>query len=57
VPGKFIPVVDVFITIFGDFANFLGEKLAFFLKAYVMNQYWHNLLVFLSKTPIFCRKL
>jgi hypothetical protein len=43
---KIRPGVDVMITIFCDFYQFLAKKLAFFLKTNVMIKILHNLAVF-----------
>jgi hypothetical protein len=37
------PGVDVMITIFCDFSQFSGEKLALFLNANVMIKFFQNL--------------
>jgi hypothetical protein len=46
VPGVPVPGVDVMITTFGDFCQFLGKKLAFFSKTNVMIKILHNLALF-----------
>jgi hypothetical protein len=43
---KSTPGVDVMITIFGDFRQFLAKKLAFFSITNVMIKVLHNLALF-----------
>jgi hypothetical protein len=47
------PGVDVMITIFGDFCQFFGEKMAFFSKTDVMIKILHYLALFLVKNANF----
>jgi hypothetical protein len=47
------PGVDVMITIFGDFRQFLAKKLAFFSKTNVMIKIFHNLALFWVKNANF----
>jgi hypothetical protein len=49
----FRPGVDVMISIFFDFRQFLPKILAFFSKTNVMIKYFHNLALLRVKTPIF----
>jgi hypothetical protein len=48
------PGVDVMITIFCDFRQFLAKKLAFFSNTNVMIKTLHNLALFWVKNASFC---
>jgi hypothetical protein len=51
-----VPGVDVMITIFGDFSQFLAKKLAFFLNTNVMIKFFQHLALFRVKNANFIVK-
>jgi hypothetical protein len=53
VAKRFLPGVDVMITIFCDFSQFSAKKLAFFSNTNVMIKILHNLALFRVKNAIF----